>query len=676
MKRWRAWIVGLVHLRHLKISRCYKPKCDNKIQMQLHLFSDASNVARGTVCYLRVVFPNSAAKCSLVMAKTRVSGAGRTTIPRAELEAALDAVKLSRTIKQELDIPDCPVFFWTDSFIVLHSLHANCKRFSLFPRNRLQRILTHSKVYDWGYVSSKANPADKITRGLTAKILVRDELWFNGPPFLQLPPNQWPTGFSIKPISNEIYKQYDLQSATTMLTAFRRDPLVTQVSSCLSEESDHSILTESTPTDLLISYHSTLYRLKLATAWLIRFKEYLLAKATVKSVPSTGQITVQEMQSAEMNLIKYIQRQRFPEISVLKNGKSLKKGSSLYKLDPILVYNILRVGGRLTNADLAFDLKHPIILPESCHLTSLIIYEIHSTVVGHCGVNSTLNRLCQRFWIINARVTVRRIISECAVCRRVKSKPSNQFMADLPPARLKVYDPPFSHVGVDYFGPFLTKMKRSEVKRYGCLFTCMTTRAIHLEMAQDLAMSSFINALRRFVAGRGPVKHVYSDNGTNLVGAAHLLRASIESWNQSQMHKSLRQMKTDWTFNSPYASHTGGVWERMIRLVRQILLAVTPTQTLRDDDLATLFAEVEAIVNSRPLTDVPLEVGEPTPLSPNHLLRVNAAVAKPFMLTDESDNYARQRFRIVQYAADQFWQRWLLDYPKTIQTRGKWHKTR
>ena len=99
-------------------------------------------------------------------------------------------------------------------------------------------------------------------------------------------------------------------------------------------------------------------------------------------------------------------------------------------------------------------------------------------------------------------------------------------------------------------------------------------------------------------------------------------------------------------------------------------------QTLRDDDLAILFAEVEAIVNSRPLTDVPLEVGEPTPLSPNYLLCVNAAVAKPFMLTDESDNYAWQRFRNVQYAADQFWQRWLLKYPKTIQTWGKWHKAR
>ena len=157
------------------------------------------------------------------------------------------------------------------------------------------------------------------------KALVRDELWFNGPPFLQLPLNQWPTGFSIKSVSNEIYKQYDLQNATTKLTASQRDPLVTQVSSCLSKESNHSILPESTPTDLLISYHSTMYRIKLTTAWLIRFKRYLLTKATVKTAPITGQITVQEMQLSEMNLIKCIQRQKFPKISVLKSGKNLKK---------------------------------------------------------------------------------------------------------------------------------------------------------------------------------------------------------------------------------------------------------------------------------------------------------------------------------------------------------------
>ena len=85
---------------------------------------------------------------------------------------------------------------------------------------------------------------------------------------------------------------------------------------------------------------------------------------------------------------------------------------------------------------------------------------------------------------------------------------------------------------------------------------------------------------------------------------------------------------------------------------------------------------MKAIVNSRPLTNVPLEAGEETPLTPNHLLRLNPAVAPPCILTEKSDNYSRQRFRIIQFAADEFWKRLVVEYSKTIQTRSKWHKTR
>ena len=196
------------------------------------------------------------------------------------------------------------------------------------------------------------------------------------------------------------------------------------------------------------------------------------------------------------------------------------------------------------------------------------------------------------------------------------------------------------------------------------------------EVAIDLSTSSFINVLRRFVSRRGPVKHIFSDNGTNFVGCARLMQESVKKWNQAQIHLSLRQMNVAWTFNPPSATHMGGVWERMIRVVRNVLLAITPKQTLYDDDLITLFTEVEAIVNSRPLTNVPLEAGEDTPLTPNHLLRFNPAVAPPCILTEKSDNYSRQRFRIVQFAADEFWKKWVVEYSKTIQTRSKWHKTR
>ena len=145
------------------------------------------------------------------MGKSYTNGPGRNTIPRLELQAALDSVKLSRMVKQEMELFDCQSFFWTDFSIVLHSLHADCKRFSSFTRNRLQRILRHTKEYDWGYVGTKVNPADKLTRGMSTSALVKDSLWFAGPQFLLLTHDKWPDGLSLKP-TESVYRCYDQPS--------------------------------------------------------------------------------------------------------------------------------------------------------------------------------------------------------------------------------------------------------------------------------------------------------------------------------------------------------------------------------------------------------------------------------------------------------------------------------
>jgi len=214
--RWLAWAKGLVNLQAIKIPRSYKPKVDGAIQYQLHFFSDASNLARGTVCYLRMILPDSSVRCNLLMSKCYIRGCNKTTIPRMELEAALDSIKLSRVIKQELDLLNCPCIYWTDSTIVLHSLRADCKRFSLFPRNRLQRILMHSKTYDWGYVNTKINPADKLTRGITAKRLVKDLNWLTGPNFLLSSPDKWPVGVSPMP-TDTVYQSFDMIIFSSLL---------------------------------------------------------------------------------------------------------------------------------------------------------------------------------------------------------------------------------------------------------------------------------------------------------------------------------------------------------------------------------------------------------------------------------------------------------------------------
>ena len=241
---------------------------------------------------------------------------------------------------------------------------------------------------------------------------------------------------------------------------------------------------------------------------------------------------------------------------------------------------LLRVDGRLDRASVSFDLKHPIILPHTSHLTNLIVLHCHC-ITGHGGANMTLNQLLQRYWILRSTAVVRRVLNSCMHCRRRYEKPGAQKMADLPPSRLQIDTHPFAYCGVDYFGPLLVKQRRSQVKRYGCLFT-LTSRAIHIEVAMDLTTDAF-NALRRFLSRRGPVLHFFSDNGTNFVSAEKTLREALRQWNQHQIEDFLLQKEIQWTFNPQNASHMGGAWERMIRLVRRILTSLMTERTLDDD---------------------------------------------------------------------------------------------
>ena len=228
-------------------------------------------------------------------------------------------------------------------------------------------------------------------------------------------------------------------------------------------------------------------------------------------------------------------------------------------------------------------------------------------------------------------------------------------MSDLPEPRIEPYHAPFTTVGIDCFGPFMIKRARSEIKRYGCVFTCFATRAIHLEMLDDLSSDSFLNAFRRFCARRGVPEKVYSDNATNFVGSERELCLDIE-----------------WHFNTPTASHMGGVWERVIRTVRKVLVAVVPAARLTDDTLRTILCEVEAIVNSRPLVKVSDDPKDPAALTPNHLILLNKpAVIAP---SGDFDDSFRKRWRCVQHIANEFWKRWVREYLPALQVRGKWYK--
>ena len=169
---------------------------------------------------------------------------------------------------------------------------------------------------------------------------------------------------------------------------------------------------------------------------------------------------------------------------------------------------------------------------------------------------------------------VRSVLSKCAACRKNFGKVGCQQIADFPEERLTPNKPPFSYVGVVYFGPFMIPSGRSDIKSYGVIFTCLTIRAVHIEIASTLDTSFFIQALRRFVARRSQVTKMWSDNGTNFVDDERELRESLQRWNKAQIHDFLLKRGIDWVFNSPGASHHRGFWKRQIRTVCKILSSI------------------------------------------------------------------------------------------------------
>ena len=223
----------------------------------------------------------------------------------------------------------------------------------------------------------------------------------------------------------------------------------------------------------------------------------------------------------------------------------MKKTSSLYRLDPFPDKDgVLRVGGRIRNALVSYEIKHPVILPSKGHVTTLLV-RYHHQRIRHQGRGMTLNDLRSHgYWVIGGSSSVSRCISKCVICQRLRGVLQEQKMANLPEDRLEPV-PPFTHCGVDYFGPWLIKEGRKELKRYGVLFTCLSSRAIHLEVSATLETDSFINALRRFINRRGPVRTIRCDQGSNLVGAKNELQKALSSMDQNRVRHFLLKRNCD-----------------------------------------------------------------------------------------------------------------------------------
>ena len=410
-----------------------------------------------------------------------------------------------------------------DSTSVLKYIRNTETRFRTYVANRLATIHSGSSASQWNYVPTEQNPADDVSRGLSGPAILESKCWLSGPEFLWHNDESWP--------EQPTLTFADMESDEEIKRSCKSNALQTNPAAPVLEG--------------IMKRFSSWYKLKKCIAWVLRYKRILLeacrsrSKAKVSSDVNRkppSPLNVQEMENAQKEVLKYVQRQHFQEeVAHLARGSEVKKSSALARLSPMLMDGLLIVGGRLRHASIPDEAKHQIILPKDSLVTNLIIRHYHHES-GHSGRGYVLSLVRRKFWVIKGNSAVRKVLSQCFQCRRLQAKPMSQNMADLPVDRITPDEPPFTSVGVDFFGPFLIKRGRTEIKRYGCIFTCLTIRAVHIEVTHSLDTDSFISALRRFIARRGNPKLLRSDNGGNFVGSEKELREAIQDWNQQCIH--------------------------------------------------------------------------------------------------------------------------------------------
>ncbi|KAI7789362.1 hypothetical protein IRJ41_022847, partial [Triplophysa rosa] len=635
-EKWDMWRLSLKDLSKLQIPRCYTNKSPSTAtRRELFVFSDASIKAIAAVAYLRLTDSCGINHVGFIMGKAKLS----------------PVQTLAEFIASEIDIPLDDTTYFTDSKVVLGYIYNESRRFYVYVSNRVLRIRKSSHPNQWKYVYTEENPADIATRSVTAARL-QDTKWLHGPKFLQRPNPQTLPGentYEFRDPSSDAEVRPQISTLKT-----------TMMSTNLGAQR--------------FSKFSTWKSITHAIARLLHISRQFHKGCSCKGWHYCSNApTVEELSCAEKVIIKAIQQETYvQEYKNLETGDKISKKSILKGLDPFIdADGLLSVGGRLTEAQIGLEVKKTRIIPGKHHVATLLVKHHHQKgAVRAAG-----------YWIVGGKRRVCSVIHECVTCRRLRKEPHTQKMADLPADRVST-DPPFMNVGLDVFCPWSVAAQRTrdghaQSKRWAVIFTCMSVRAVHIELIESLDTSSFINALRRFLAIRGPVKLIRSDRGTNFVGACKELNIS-SNLDYTSVKRFLVDQGCIWQFNPPHASHMGGSWEMMIGLARRILDAMFQQlgpSALTHETLSTLMAEVAAIINAQPLVPVSSDPDDPFILTPNALLTQKITIA-PAPVGDWVNDLHNRQWRRVQHLAQTFWDKWKKQYLHLLQPKRKWPSNR
>ncbi|XP_062701379.1 uncharacterized protein LOC134285171 [Aedes albopictus] len=655
---WMEYKQNMVALESLSIPR-WLGVSNDCTEVQLHGFCDASEAAYGACLYLRCTASDGTVTVRLITSKSRVAPLEslqrkkkKMSIPRLELSSAL---LLSHLYEKYSQIhPNLPAYFWTDSMIVKCWLASLPSRWQIFVANRVSEIQHLTKDGVWNHVPGTENPADLISRGMSPAHLQYQTLWFEGPQWLAQDQQFWPDA---------------------------GDPPNAELDSTMLEERPSPAFpAQAVPPSEIFGERSSFTELVRIVALLLRFRHN--SQKCNRPSRKTGPLTLEEQEQATIALVRLSQQECYPqELKELAKRGSVHDSSNIAALHPQLCDGVMRVGGRLSKASISSDRKHPYILHHKHPLATMIVRHFHYKLF-HAGQQLLISAVRGKFWPVHIHSLARKVIHGCIPCFRSKPKVLDQLMADLPSARVNPA-PPFMNVGVDYCGPFQVNYpnrRASPVKCYVAIFVCLVVKAVHLELVMDLTTQAFLAALKRFAARRGKPQLIMCDNATTFVGAkrelTELHRLFHDQKFQEQLIKDTSSDGIEFRFIPPRTPNFGGLWEAQVKSFKGHFKKAVGTKVLKVDEMLTALAQIEAVLNSRPLTPISSDPSDFEALTPGHFLVQRPLTAIPEPDLQDLPTNRLSKWETAQQVSQQVWSRWSTQYLSDLHNRTKWTKQR
>ena len=628
-QKWVKFFKSLFQLEDLSFPRCMKP--ENAVgNPWLVLLSDGSDIAYGCAAYVRWQCLDGSVAVRLMMSKSRIAPINKVSTPRMELNGAVISKRCRAAIHKESRYKFDKIIHLLDSETVLNQLNKVSTRFNPYEGVRIGEIQAscNGDMSEWAWMAGKKNTSDWLTRGRTPDQLNADSEWFQGPPMLYLPFEEWDIKFG-KTSDENVPGEKKLHGFQTLVTV---------------REVSHNLLT---------------YENMSSMSKAVGVTARLISIARKKSFKGGRLINLNPSLRIEAEKFLVLEAQGTLDME----SNNYRKLNPAQREDGVWVVGASRLAENNPMSGIHVNL--PIFLPLGHGLARLAMKAAHER--GHRGRDATLAGFREKFWTPSGCKLAKTIVNKCQYCRLRNASLIQQEMGRLPIERTTP-SPPFNFSMLDLFGPYRVRgevQRRVSGKVWGVLFTDMVSRAVHIEVMSGYDTGSFMLALRRFVSVRGWPQKLFSDPGSQLVGAKRELKEAMCGIGSEN--------GLEWIVGTPDAPWQQGAVESLVKSVKKALDISVHNQRLSVTEFLTVCSEAANLVNERPLGMVPSLDSNINILTPNCLLLGRASSVNPNAWQTELFSL-KDRNHLVSSVTDQFWRHWLELFAPTLVYRHKWHE--